>query len=363
MTRLRDALGDLAEQAPRVDLAEAAIAGHLRRRRTGRMVAALATATALAVAGAVVTLPWQSTVSPVAAEGAKKVPDLPATAVGPLRYAIRTPCGGKPDHDCSTSEWRVVTRSGRTYRLPHAPSYLPKALAAPVAISRDGGMLAYYDPREGAHVVHDLERGTRTVSRLRLGEDRVGIGSLLFVSDDGRYLAFDPREGGKEPGMVIDVRTGATVAVPGKYEPVGVKDGVVSLVRYLKTDLWLMPVTGGGKPVRFDGVFIMFSEPAPDGRTVAAVRHPDHLRMKLTLLDAKTGRTLRALPVRGLPDGRGAVTATGPWRGSGEIDITYSDVTGTRTYAVDVRSGRARLLERYPGKRSSVTLPGHAEIG
>ncbi|MFI6904778.1 hypothetical protein ACIBKY_26185 [Nonomuraea sp. NPDC050394] len=363
MTRLRDALGDLAEQAPRVDLAEAAIAGHRRRRRTRGVVAGLATATALALAGAVVTLPWQSTVSPVAAEGASKTPDLPATAVGPLGHAFRTPCAGKPTFDCSASEWRVVTRSGRTYRLPHAPSYISGTLAAPVAISRDGGMLAYYDPREGAHVVHDLVRGTRTVSRSRLGEDRVGVGSLLFVSDDGRHLAFDPREGSKEPGMVIDVRTGATVAVPGKFEPVSLKDGVVSLVRYVKTDLWLMPVTGGGKPVRFDGAFIMFSELAPDGRTVAAVRHQRHLRNELTLLDAKTGRTLRTVPVRGLPGDRGAVTATGPWRSSGEIGITYSGTTGLRTFAVDVRTGRARPLERYPVKRSDVILPGQAESG
>ncbi|TMR19240.1 hypothetical protein ETD86_20465 [Nonomuraea turkmeniaca] len=27
-------------------------------------------------------------------------------------------------------------------------------------------------------------------------------------------------------------------------------------LRHVKTDLWLMPVKGGGKPVRLDGVFI-----------------------------------------------------------------------------------------------------------
>ncbi|MBB5079077.1 hypothetical protein [Nonomuraea endophytica] len=362
MTRLRDALGDLAEQAPRVDLAEAAIAGHLRRRRTGRVVAALATATALAVTGAAVTLPWTSTAISVAAQGTEKAPDLPATAVGPLGYAYQTPCVVKPKLDCSTSHWRVVTRSGKTYRLPDAPAHSSTGFTMPVSISRDGRMLAYYDPREGAHVVHDLERGTRTVSRLRLSEDRVGIGSLLFVSDDGRHLAFDPREGSKEPGMVIDVRTGAKVEVPGTFEPVSLKDGVVSLVRYLKTDLWLMPVTGGGKPVRFDGTFIMFSELSPDGRTVAAVRHQRHLAEELTLLDAKNGGTLRTVAIRGLPEDRGAVTATGPWRGSGEIAITYSGTTGLRTFAVDVSSGRARPLERFPGNRPGLTLPGRVEV-
>ncbi|MFI6291346.1 hypothetical protein ACIBEJ_07140 [Nonomuraea sp. NPDC050790] len=365
MTRLREAFSDLAEQAPLVDLADAAIAGHVRRRRTGRAVAALATVTALGLTGAVTAaLPWAPSPAPVAAErgdNTDKVPDLPSAPGSPLGYAYQTPCAKEP-YDCSRSTWRVVTRSGKTYRLPRALAYTAQNNTAPVSISRDGMLLAYYDPTEGAHVVHDLGRGTRIVSRLRLGKDRMGAGSMLVVSDDGRHLAFDPREGSKEPGMVIDVRTGTSVPVPGAYEPVSIKDGVASLVRYRKTDLWLMPVTGGGKPVRFDGAFIMFSELAPDGRTVAAVRHRRSLRNELTLLDTKNGRTLRTVPVHGLADG-GALIGTGPWRGPQEITVQYAGTGGVRTYAVDLRTGRARQLDRYPGKLSTVTLPGQAQPG
>jgi hypothetical protein len=58
-------------------------------------------------------------------------------------------------------------------------------------------------------------------------------------------VGFDPREGSKDPGLLIDTRTGKTVSMPGKYEVISIKDGAAELIRYRKTDLWLMPVKGG----------------------------------------------------------------------------------------------------------------------
>ena len=70
----------------------------------------------------------------------------------------------------------------------------------PVAISRDGRMLAYYSRAAQAHVVRDLVGGAEVTSPVKVEEDRIGVGSMLALSDDGRYLVFDPREGSKEPG-------------------------------------------------------------------------------------------------------------------------------------------------------------------
>ncbi|MEU4410655.1 hypothetical protein AB0F88_39640 [Streptosporangium sp. NPDC023963] len=175
-------------------------------------------------------------------------------------------------------------------------------------------MIAYYSRQAQAHVVRDLVSGSEVTSSVTVKEERIGVGSMLVVSDDGRHVLFDPREGSKEPGPLIDMRTGGTVPVHGKFETISIKDGVAALVRYVKTDLWLMPVTGGGSPVRFDGVFIMFGELAPDGRTVAAFdfERKGHMKNTLTLLDARTGKILRRVAIRGLPEKGGVSNSREP---------------------------------------------------
>jgi hypothetical protein len=363
MTRLREALNDLADEAPMVSLVNQAIAGHRRRQRTTRAVAAVAAVVVLLGVGiTAATLPWSwgdRTATPRATD---TVPDLPDGKVGLIGSAYQTSC--EVDNverrvDCSAVEWRVVTRAGTTYRVPQALANATKARRVPVAISRDGRKLAYYSREAQAHVVRDLMTGSEVTSPVTVKEERIGIGSMLVVSDDGRYVVFDPRVGSKEPGLLIDMRTGKTVPVPGKYETVSVKDGLAELVRYRKTDLWLMPVTGGGAPVRFHGVFILFSELAPDGRTVAAIEFRDMKKSTLTLLDAKSGRNLRKVAIRGLPK-NGAFAGTSIWESGSEVTIATWDKGSMITYAVDVRTGQSRELARYPGKSVQVALPGAA---
>ncbi|MFD1541333.1 hypothetical protein [Nonomuraea guangzhouensis] len=363
MTRLREALNDLADEAPMVSLVDLAIAGHRRRRRTTRTVAAVAAVVVLLGVGtAAASLPWSWGDRTATPRSADTVPDLPDGKVGLIGSAYRSPCEVKVSGqlDCSAVEWRVVTRAGTTYRVPQALVSTTKTRRVPLAISRDGRKLAYYSRTAQAHVVRDLMTGSEVSSPVTVKEERIGIGSTLVVSDDGRYVVFDPREGSKEPGLLIDVRTGKTVPVPGKYETVSIKDGVAELVRYIKTDLWLMPVTGGGAPVRFRGTFIMFSELAPDGRTVAAVEFRDLKKRTLTLLDAKSGRTLRKVAIRGLPT-NGSLWGTSIWQSGSEVTIAFlGDKDSLFTYAVDVRTGQIRQLARQTGKSSFVTLPGDA---
>lgn len=346
MTRLREVLDGIADEAPAVNLVDLAVAGHRRRRRIILTFTAVAVVvvTALGVAAAAVVLPGPRGADTATAQRVDTVPDLPGGNVGPLSHAYQTRCKWNGDRrrppDCSAVEWRVVTRTGTAYRVPQALVSTSKGRQVPVSISRDGRMLAYYSRQAQAHVVRDLTSGAEVISAVTVAEERIGIGSMLVVSDDGRYLIFDPKEGTKDPGLLIDLRTGRTVSVPGKFEAISIKDGVAELVRYVKTDLWLMPVTGGGRPVRFDGVFIMFSELAPDGRTVAAFEMPDIEKRTLTLLDAKTGRTLRKVAIRGLPKDLGGVTGTSLWRSGSEVMLRYLGKGGTRSYAVDVNTGK-----------------------
>ncbi|NUW44349.1 hypothetical protein [Nonomuraea rhodomycinica] len=366
MTRLRETLNDIADEAPLVNLADVAIAGYRRRRRFTTGAAALGTALVLAAATAATTVPWQRQ-QPVASQGAGTVPDLPAGKVGPLGHAYQTRCKTVGQHlNCDDVEWRVVTAAGATYRLPQALAWTTKEGRAPVSISRDGRMLAYYSRQAQAHVVRDLIMGTEVTSPVTIKEDRIGMGSMLVVSDDGRYVAFDPREGSKDPGTLIDMRTGRTVPLNGKYEVVSVRGGVAELVRYARTDLWLMPVTGGGEPVRFKGPYIMFNEVGPDGHTVVAVRwdrrNRDLATGTVTMLDVRTGRVARRLPIRGLPKGKYAsLMSTGPWTSGHEFTVVYATKGSVATYAVDAGTGRARRLAGYQGTFDGLVLPGVAE--
>ncbi|RSN14424.1 hypothetical protein DMB42_07910 [Nonomuraea sp. WAC 01424] len=373
MTRLRDALDGIAEEAPPADLAELAelaVTGYRRRRRATATLAAVATVAVLTGVTATVLLAMPRRMESAAAQSPAAVPTLPAGQVGVLSHAYRPGCrppkkkGGPPD--CPAAEWLVVTRDGVTYRMPQALAETKRS-KVPVAISRDGRMLAYYSREAGAHVVRDMVTGAETVSPVAVPEERIGRGSMLVVSDDGRYVAFDPREGTKDPGLLIDMRTGRTVSVPGVYEPVSIKDGVAELVRYIKTDLLLMPVTGGGRPVRFDGVFIMFSELAPDGRTVAAFEFPDkgkgtpeYATRRLTLLDARSGRILRKVAVKGLPKGAG-IHGTTIWQSPSEVTLLVQRGQAVRAYAVDVRTGGTRLVTEYSeAGKSGGAVPGAA---
>ncbi|GAA3170399.1 hypothetical protein [Nonomuraea salmonea] len=359
MTRLHRALDDIAAEAPLVDLAEAAIARHRRRRIVAASLSAVAVAAIVGAGGVVMTTPWQVNAVPAVrvspgVEQADVVSDLPEAPVGTLSHAYETRCEQPP---CGDEEWRVVTADGATYRLPRALTRTTGKAHAPIAISRNGRMLAYYSRDAQAHVVRDLETGAETVSPVKVPERKIPLGAMLLVSDDGRYLVFDdPEEFDKYTGVLIDMRADEPTMLPRGFQPVAIKDGVLELVRHVKTDLWLMPVTGGGEPVRFDGTFVSFSEVAPDGRTVVALDMTGSPRKEpvLTVLDAKTGETVRQLPTTDVP---GSPTPT-VWLSDTEV-MVRDHAKGRNAYALDVTTGRARLLAEY-GDVVRLTLPGQA---
>ncbi|MET7329452.1 hypothetical protein [Nonomuraea sp. NPDC005650] len=363
MTRLREALSGLAEEAPMVSLADAAIAGHRRRQRVTLAAATVATVAALVASTAVAVVAWPRGAYPATPQKADMVPDLPDGKVEAIQYAYEAPCDVSEDQqvtNCRVQKWRVVTRTGTTYQVPQALVSTRKGSRVPFAVSRDGRMLAYYSREAQAHVVRDLTTGAVTTSPFKVKEEQIQIGSQLVVSDDGRYVGFDPRVGStKDTGLLIDVRTGKTVRVPDKFEIISIKGGIAELVRYRKTDMWLMPVTGGGKPVRFDGTFIQFSEIAPDGRTLVAYDFDDPNRSTLTVLDAKTGRIGRKVPIRGLPKGT-SIDRASVWQSPSEVVVLLSSGKTSATYAVNVETRKTRRLTDLPAHKYNLVLPGTA---
>jgi hypothetical protein len=91
---------------------------------------------------------------------------------------------------------------------------------------------------------------------------------------------------------------------------------------------------------------------------VVAVEFPEVGKGILTLLDAKTGRTLRKVPVRGLPkDGR--IDGTATWLSRSEVMVVVNGRGHPYSYAVDVTTGRARRWADYSAQQSQrLTLPG-----
>ncbi|GAA4048693.1 hypothetical protein [Nonomuraea soli] len=221
MTHLfRDRLEDLAGQAPSGpgDLAERAVRG-ARRRRAGTLLSALAAVIALSLGAAAVTADrggddgvTTGTVSET----------LPPSGVGPLSHAYYDFCGEKWDMGGNTAsftgractQWKVVTRSGQTYRMPEALSVYTEQSAenymntgAPVAITPDGLRIAYYDEAAQRFAVRELDsgrivHGPQTVTRAEL----VSRGTLLMLSPDGRRMATHD--------TITDLETGETTAVP-----------------------------------------------------------------------------------------------------------------------------------------------------
>ncbi|MEV0314984.1 hypothetical protein [Nonomuraea fuscirosea] len=366
MTRLREALGDIAADAPMVNLADLAIAGHRRRRM--RTALAVTSVVALAVAGATsaaLVVPWHRLAGGATPQNAVMVPELPGDKVGALSHAYRTECAvdrTTREVDCDSAEWRVVTAGGRTYRVPQALAFTAKHDHVPLALSRDGRKLAYYSDEAAAYVVRDLMTGREATAPIKVRQEEIQAGAILVLSDDGRYLAFDPLVGKKRPTTLIDLRTGEAKRLNSRYEPISIKGGMIELVRYVKTDLWRMPVEGGGKPVRFKGAWIGFSEPHPDGRTVVAIDHADHrkgARTTFGVLDAQTGRIVRKVRLTGVPANT-TIDEMSVWRSSKHVTVATSTGSDRRLYEVNVTTGEAKLLTAFGTKVRDLALPGAA---
>ncbi|MBN6057140.1 hypothetical protein JYK22_34775, partial [Nonomuraea sp. RK-328] len=376
MSGLREALHDVASDAPAVDLADWAITGS-RRRRRARLVTGTATVMGLVVLAGVAlgVLPGARQVTAdklVVATETGKIADLPGRGVGPLSHAFRTWCltSGPIPADCRNGEWRVVTRSGETYHVPQALGFKSGPAFFPLAISRDGRVIAYYSRSAGTFQVRDLESGAVRTAPVVLAEAKLGGNARLELSDDGRYLAYTGYPSRKEDGLIIDMRARTTTPLPVGWDPRSIDGTTVTLARYgrwgQKAGIWVMPLTGGGSPVTVEDVYLNFSALAPDGKVVAALRAGKSPNVKddtITVLDVRTGRATGTAPIRGLPNGTG-MRSLGVWLNASEVTLATIPSGDRRenrqiTYAVNVRTGQVRRLAVYhPQAVMHLVVPG-----
>ncbi|MGW0478956.1 hypothetical protein [Nonomuraea sp. NPDC003214] len=393
MTGLRDALNDVADSAPRVDLTERTIGMRNRRRR--RTTSIVAAAAVVAVALGVTAVVRTQAARPAPAVAPRTATDLPARGVGPLSHAYMTFCrppGGKAPAGCVNGGWRVVTRDGTTYRVARALAGSQAPLrTSPLAISRDGRKIAYYDTAAGTFAVRDLASGAVTTAPTKVPTAWLGSIAHLLLSDDGRFLAFTKRPPLKDPAMLFDLRERMSRPLPNGWNPIGLSpDGdTITLAEYAPrtrlrtiTRLWRTSTAGNTTTVDVAGHYLAGAL-GPDGNRVVAVESVETgitgcLRSgpDLVHLDRKTGKALRRVPVRGLSMTANQVHLRG-WTGPHEItalatplacrerdddapapsfDPPYVPFTA---YAVNVETGKARKLATYTAQGFfQLVLPG-----
>ncbi|GGK79132.1 hypothetical protein Sme01_22170 [Sphaerisporangium melleum] len=406
MTRLHDALGALAQEAPPVNLAERAI-GTARRRRA-RMLASAAAAVLLVGGGGATTLNLyaangRDSQAAIGGEAANARPEaaapLPGRGIGPARFAYLGWCGHDraPGFGASTlgtecAQWRLITKDGKEYRLPEAVGIFVEQTsqnrgnnAAPLAISQDGRRVAYYSEKDRAFKVRDLAGGR--VWRLPLNVSRDYLmkwGGAVRLSPDGRYAAAS--SGPDDPGVLFDASDGTSRPIPAGWWP-GNITWSGSLLLTSGDQMRIMSIAGVGRPVEVPVEHARSGTLSVDDRTVVAftVREAEKRRsgpnsnarpvgVAVRTIDAETGRVLSSVPLRGAPEH--LLPPLGPAIKSGEDELLVGQMrqkiraNGVHApadlvvYLVNLRTGKVHENSRYSfrGDNAVTVLPGMGGI-
>ncbi|MFC3982753.1 hypothetical protein [Streptosporangium jomthongense] len=363
MNLLRDELHAMADEAPHIDLTERAIRGARRRRVAG---AALAVAAAVAVmtGGTAVLLGGGTGTgrSVTMAPATRDVTALPERGVGPLTHAYlsRCPMPRKPDDECVSGQWRVVTESGTTYALADTmgPDRTGRALRSPVAITKDGRRIAYYSERKQTFEVRDLASGRTWKAPLKVREGDFDGESFLRLSPDGMQLIYTNWSGMPKPySVLVDMEKGRTTTLNATWYPVSVGDGGSPITLVKPSRVWIV----GNRPVAVKNFPYEVSALGPDGRTLVRLgRYVDGRPTAISTFDALGGAEGPALRVTGLSDGM-SLARLGGWVSDTEVALlAVPDRSEMESvlYAVNVHTGRARELRRFAD--FPAVLPGAA---
>ncbi|MEV1249372.1 hypothetical protein ACIBO2_44125 [Nonomuraea sp. NPDC050022] len=386
MTRFSDELRLIADQASDgpADMAEKVLRG-TRRQRTVTLASAAAALLALTLTGAVLMggSPGGGTIS-------TKVTDvLPASGVAPASRAYHDFCGRQWEPGRNTSalgdrtcaQWRLVTRTGQSFRVPEAVSVYSEQSAknymntsAPLEISSDGRRIAYYSEKDQRFAVRDLDSGQiwlspQTITRAAM----VKAGGVLQISPDGRFLGMNGPGGSNS---VLDVETGKVTEVPQGWQIQRVPNGGTPVVVTKDRQLGLL-ADGKVKTLTTDAKVVNVSELSPDGRTLAyldagtAHSGPGGLNITLHTIYLPSGEISGKVELRDTPKDFSAMRiggwlsttevvvadrARGAWGKAPEDVPTLGDIT----YGIDLTTGRVRELARYTYRAwaGDMSIPG-----
>jgi hypothetical protein len=375
MTGLRDALHDLAEDAPRTDLS-ARVTARARRRRRVRLLTIPAVVTGVAavtVAGSLLGATRETAGRHPAASHRAERP-APAAPREPVDYAYLDWCGttglrGKPvSGPCA--QWHMISVTGKQWRVTDGLGVFPGRAgttmngSAPLKISDQGTRIAYYRPSDEHFVVRDLLSGQTTVIDRRVPPSSLEKdGADLMFSLDGRRLAVTFTYPHPGDAFLADTRSGAVRSLPGKaVVGLGEDASTVVLTEEIKGATWLVLSGPDGKvrrrvplapDVHLEGTRNLL---APDGHTLVALPGSDTEGEGLAkpmdtvdLVDARTGRTVATRHIT-LPKKNAPLANLEGWVGASTILVTapWPDVSdgnsAQRGYLADLDTGRTRVF-------------------
>lgn len=365
MARLHDALHDLADKAPLVDLTGGVLV-RARRRRRAQLFAVPAVAACVAAIVAVGVLAGgQPAVGPALTQlkdlpkdvlntGALPGP-LPSGRVEPVKFAYLDGCKRQAHLEPGVGEcgqWRLVGRSGKQWRLADALASPPVVSDSggsdtssggqgPLEISDDGRRIAYYRPADEHFVVRDLLSGDVTVIAQRVPLSSLQDTATLIFSGNGQRLAISFATA--EPGhaLMADTDTGAVHELPGYW--------VVGLGNDASTVTLIEPKNGR--------MTLLLT--GPDGILRDRVPlDPDVHLSGVGNLVAPDGHTLLTLPGAG-KDHPTPVPTPESLDTVKLVDVRTGKVVGTRRFRLPENSELAHI-ERWVGKSTIViAVPSH----
>ncbi|WP_433179389.1 hypothetical protein [Actinoallomurus sp. CA-150999] len=375
MTRLHEALQDLAEEAPQPDLV-GRVMTRARRRRRARILTAPVVAVGAATVVAAVSLlgaPGRN-IGPTVAPGervlnAGALPEpLPDHRVEPVKYAYLDWCAGARSEvrTGACTKWRVVSRSGKQWLVADSLGSAPSMSggSAPLEISTDGRLIAYYRPSDEHVVVRNLLSGHVTVvgRRLALADVRQNAPALTF-SGDGRRLAISFSTPSVH-ALLADTATGGVHELPGSWVlGLGKNASTVTLVEddgkratllvagpdgRLRSRVLLDPklhYESLGNAVSSDG-HTLLALPGPRSKDLSAPSPLD----TVVLVDVRTGKEVGRRHLR-LPEETARLADVIGWAGDTKIFLGVSAIVPRRVgilsdrgYVADLNTGKTRMF-------------------
>ncbi|GAA4630405.1 hypothetical protein GCM10023196_055640 [Actinoallomurus vinaceus] len=371
MTRLHEALHDLAEEAPQTDLAGRVVTRARRRRRVRLLTAPVVAVGAATVVAAASLLggPGRDT-GPAVAPGERVLnagalpKPLPGHQIEPVKYAYLDWCGtqrGARTGGCT--QWRVVSRSGEQWLVADSLGSSPSTPggSAPLEISADGRLIAYYRPSDEHIVVRDLLSGRVTVVGRRVSQRDA---PALMFSGDGRRLAISFNTVGPVHALLADTATGEVHELPGGWViGLGKDASTVTLAEDdgKRTTLVLAGPDGSlrrrvplSPKLHFEA---LGNALASDGHTLLALPGPEKKGLSdptpldtVVLVDVRTGKEIGRRHFR-LPEETSRLAYVVGWAGETKILLTASaivprrkEIMSDRAYVADLNTGRTQTF-------------------
>ncbi|MFJ2028494.1 WD40 repeat domain-containing protein [Streptosporangium sp. NPDC087985] len=270
----------------------------------------------------------------VMGSGAPVEADMAVEATGPsVRYAGMDGCVCAP--------WTLWTWGGQVIKLTDARVFAGKAgkQPAPLALSPDGGYIAYFRREDGALVIRDMSTGgVREVPGVQWS--RQLRSTRIDLAPAGRYVVL----GSGQADRVLNARNGRSSAVPPGLRPWSFSPDAKLMLAVddeFRAGIYSTATLAEKGRVPVGGAL------SPDGTTVAYFTSDDSA---IGLWNVAAGRSGARQPIA-LPAAKIPIRLR--WDGDGHLDLQMVEAAGNGDnavyswYRLDQGSGVAQPVDTF----------------